>query len=81
MKHLRNKILLLLMLLVSATTLFARPHLNDLNIRVVLMKNGDARITETRRMEIDSEGGARLPTQAVGTSIVAGTGKKANAVL
>ena len=56
MKHLRNKILLLLMLLVSATTLFARPHLNDLNIRVVLMKNGDARITETRRMEIDSEG-------------------------
>lgn len=56
MKHLRNKTLLFLMLLLSATTLFARPHLNDLNIRVVLMKNGDARITETRQMEIDSEG-------------------------
>ncbi len=35
---------------------FASPSLNDLNIRVVLSPNGDARITETRRMSIDSEG-------------------------
>ena len=55
MKHLRNKCLLL-MLLVSATSLFARPQLRDLNIQVLLMRNGDARITETRQMAIDSEG-------------------------
>ena len=34
----------------------ARPYLYDLNIRVVLSHNGDARITETRQMSIDSEG-------------------------
>ena len=34
----------------------ARPLLNDLDIRVVLNKNGDAHITETRQMYIDSEG-------------------------
>ena len=34
----------------------ARPQLHDLNIRVVLSPNGDARITETRQMSIDSEG-------------------------
>ena len=34
----------------------ARPQLHDLNIRVVLQPNGDARITETRQMSIDSEG-------------------------
>ena len=44
------------MLLASATSLFARPYLKDLNIHVVLSKNGDARITETRQMDIDSEG-------------------------
>ena len=44
------------MLLVSATSLFARPQLRDLNIQVLLMRNGDARITETRQMAIDSEG-------------------------
>ena len=44
------------MLLVSATSLFARPQLRDLNIQVLLMRNGDARITETRQMTIDSEG-------------------------
>ena len=48
--------LLLLMLLASATQLFARPQLESLNIRVVLSRNGDAHITETRRMAIDSEG-------------------------
>ena len=44
------------MLLVSATSLFARPQLHNLDIRVVLSKNGDAHITETRQMEIDGEG-------------------------
>ena len=36
--------------------LYARPQLHDLNIRVVLSPNGDAHITETRQMSIDSEG-------------------------
>lgn len=44
------------MLLASATSLFARPQLRDLNIRVVLSSNGDAQITETRQMTVDSEG-------------------------
>ena len=44
------------MLLVSATNFFASPRLNDLNIRVELCPNGDARITEVRQMNIDSEG-------------------------
>ena len=47
---------MLLVLLASATCLFARPQLHDLLIEVVLSKNGDARITETRLMSIDSEG-------------------------
>ena len=47
---------LLLTLLASATSLFARPQLHRLDIRVVLSHNGDARITETRQMTIDSEG-------------------------
>ena len=47
---------MLLVLFASATTLSARPYLNDLNIRVVLSHNGDARITEVRQMSIDSEG-------------------------
>ena len=51
----KNKIWLLLMLLASATA-SARPQLRDLTIQVVLSKNGDARITETRLMSIDSEG-------------------------
>jgi uncharacterized membrane protein YgcG len=44
------------MLLLAANTLLARPQLHDLNIKVVLSRNGDARITETRLMSIDSEG-------------------------
>ena len=55
MKRLRSKAALLLML-VSATSLFARPQLHRLEIRVVLSRTGDARITETRQMTIDSEG-------------------------
>lgn len=53
--HLRSK-LLLLVLLASATIVFAKPQLHDLDIQVVLSKNGDARITETRKMSIDSQG-------------------------
>ena len=54
--RLRNKVLLWLMVLVSATNVDARPQLHNLDIRVVLQKNGDAQITETRQMSIDSEG-------------------------
>ena len=46
MKPLSIKICLLLGLLVSATSVFSYPNLYDLNIKVVLSKNGDARITE-----------------------------------
>ena len=56
MKHSRSELVLLLALLASATSLFARPQLHRLDIRVVLSRNGDARITETRQMTIDSEG-------------------------
>ena len=56
MKHSRSKWALLLMLLASATSLSARPFLHSLDIRVVLSRNGDAHITETRVMDIDSEG-------------------------
>ena len=56
MKHSRSKVVLLLALLASATSLFASPKLHRLDIRVVLSRNGDARITETRQMTIDSEG-------------------------
>ena len=56
MKHSRSEVVLLLALLASATSLFASPKLHRLDIRVVLSRNGDARITETRQMTIDSEG-------------------------
>ena len=56
MKPLSIKICLLLGLLVSATSVFSYPNLYDLNIKVVLSKNGDARITEKRVMYIDDEG-------------------------
>ena len=46
----------LLFHLFTFSPLFARPLLKDLNIQVVLSRNGDARITETRQMTIDSEG-------------------------
>ena len=42
--------------LVMAVGSWAEPFLHDLNIRVVLSHNGDARITETRLMDIDDEG-------------------------
>jgi len=47
---------LLLFYLFTFLPLNARPQLKDLNIQVVLSRNGDARITETRQMTIDSEG-------------------------
>ena len=56
MKHSRSKVFLLLALLSSATTLLGRPQLKNLDIQVVLAHNGDAYITETRTMDIDSEG-------------------------
>ena len=56
MKHLKNNICLSLVLLASATGISARPYLHSLDIRVVLSHNGDARITETRVMDIDDEG-------------------------
>jgi hypothetical protein len=59
MKHLKSNVGLWLLAVSSwliATSALARPVLHDLDIRVVLGKNGDASITETRRMSIDSEG-------------------------
>ena len=56
MKRLRSKFVLWLVLLASATTVSGRPQLHDLSINVKLLKSGDARITETRKMTIDSEG-------------------------
>lgn len=56
MKHLKSNICLLLVLLASATGISARPYLHSLDIRVVLSHNGNARITETRVMDIDDEG-------------------------
>ena len=51
-----RRIILILALIASAAVMSAQPRLKDLNIRVVLSKNGDAHITETRRMTVTSEG-------------------------
>ncbi|MBO4612638.1 MAG: DUF2207 domain-containing protein [Bacteroidaceae bacterium] len=56
MKLSRNKLLAALVLWAAAATAFAQPQLHDLDIHVVLQRNGDARITETRHMTIDSQG-------------------------
>ena len=50
-----NNYITILLLLVANIAL-ARPQLHNLDIKVVLSRNGDARITETRLMSIDSEG-------------------------
>ena len=50
-----NNYITILLLLVANIAL-ARPQLHNLDIKVVLSRNGDARITETRQMSIDSEG-------------------------
>ena len=49
-------ITLALMLWASSTMVFAQSVLHDLDIRVELSRNGDARITETREMTIDNKG-------------------------
>ena len=49
-------ITLALMLWASSTMVFAQSVLHDLDIRVELSRNGDARITETRQMTIDNQG-------------------------
>ena len=53
MKYVR-RCMLLLAWFMSATMAYAQLH--NLDIRVVLSKNGDAHITETRQMTINSEG-------------------------
>ena len=53
---LRKVIVVLPFYLFTFLPLSARPALSRLDIRVVLSRNGDARITETRQMDIDSEG-------------------------
>ena len=52
----RIKNYITIMLLLVANTLLARPQRHNLDSKVVLSRNGDARITETRLMSIDSEG-------------------------
>ena len=42
--------------LLATGPVMARSQLHDLHIHVMLSKNGDAHITETRQMSIDSEG-------------------------
>ena len=49
-------ITLALMLWASSTMVFTQSVLHDLDIRVELSRNGDARITETRQMTIDNKG-------------------------
>ena len=57
MAHLVNKkFATTLLLLLGILAAQAGPVLHDLNIYVELMDNGDARITEVRRMSIDDEG-------------------------
>ena len=51
-----KRVLFLVLLLLEVIGVWARPQLHDLDIRVVLYKNGDALISETRQMTIDSEG-------------------------
>ena len=51
-----KRVLFLALLLLEVIGVWARPQLHDLDIRVVLYKNGDAQISETRKMTIDSEG-------------------------
>ena len=63
MRHLRNRHLVtgvrwwaVALCCLVALQASAYSSLSDLNIRVVLSRNGDARITETRQMDIDDEG-------------------------
>lgn len=47
---------LLLLLLLTAATAWATPRLNDLSVDVLLLDNGDARITEVRQMNVEDTG-------------------------
>lgn len=51
-----RRIAMSLLLLALTTMAFAQSRLHDLDIHVVLSKNGDARVTETRQMTIDNNG-------------------------
>ena len=52
----KKTILFVAIFVCTAMTIAAQSRLHDLDIRVVLSKNGDAHITETRQMTITSEG-------------------------
>ncbi len=56
MKRSRNRLFSLSLLLLSVSCALASPKLHNLDIRVMLSKDGNAHITETRHMSIDSEG-------------------------
>ena len=56
MKKEMKNVTFLFMLLVSTTVGVAKPRLHNLDIRVVLSRNGDAYITETRQMTVDDKG-------------------------
>lgn len=71
------------MLIASATISFAKSQLHHLDIRVVISKNGDARIVETRQMTIDDKGtecyiglGNMSPSTVQDLSVCDETGRK-----
>jgi len=83
MKKETSRIALTLLLLLSATMTFAQAQLHDLDIQVVLSKNGDARITETRKMTITNKGsecyiglGNMSPSMVKDLSVSDETGKQ-----
>ncbi|MBQ9434600.1 MAG: DUF2207 domain-containing protein, partial [Bacteroidales bacterium] len=51
-----KRVLTLLVCIMAMVTIYGRPQLHDLEIKVSLLHNGDAHITETRHMTIDDEG-------------------------
>lgn len=51
-----RRIILSIVLIAPVAMIFAQSRLHDLDIRVVVGKNGDARITETRQMTVTGEG-------------------------
>lgn len=55
-KRLYGNAISTLVLLATVAIASAQSSLHNLDIRVVLSKNGDARITETRQMTVGSKG-------------------------
>ncbi len=51
-----KRVLTLLVCIMAMVTTYGRPQLHNLEIKVSLLHNGDAHITETRHMTIDDEG-------------------------